>query len=206
MNARSLVTRVAVLAVGAAVLFGTGCETMSNQEKGTLAGAGIGSVAGAIIGKATGNPKTGAVIGAIGGGVVGNLAGRDEDRKEERRDAVRQAQADQAYRDDQPARIAQIIELTRNGQDDTVILNHIRNNRMTFRLSVDDLNTLRANNVSPKVIAAMQSSGDPVVTRPAPRPVVVREEVIVRDPSPVVFVEPYRPPPPGLVIYGGRRW
>jgi outer membrane lipoprotein SlyB len=52
----------------------------SNTERGTLSGAGIGSVAGAIIGEATGNPKTGAVVGPIGGGVVGSLVGADADK------------------------------------------------------------------------------------------------------------------------------
>ncbi len=188
-------TRAAVLAVGAASLLATGCSTMNNTERGTLAGAGIGSVAGALIGKATGNPKTGAVVGALGGGLVGNLVGQDADRKEERIEGVRQATAEQAYRSDQPGRVGEIIDLTQKGQDETVILNHMKNNRMTFRLSVDDLNTLKANNVSPRVIAAMQnSSGTVVVNTPPPKTVVVREQVYVDRP---VYVSP---PPPVMVV------
>jgi len=201
-------TRLVALAVGTVGLLGTGCSTMNNTERGTLAGAGIGSVAGAIIGKATGNPKTGAVVGALGGGLIGNVIGRDEDRKEEHQAAVKQATVEQAYRDDQPARIAQIIDLTRNGQDETVILNHIKSNRMTFMLSVDDLNTLKANNVSPRVIDTMQRSSQPTVVTGTNRPVVVREEVIVERP---VYVAPrpvvYGPPPPVVFVGGGyRRW
>ncbi len=193
-------TRAAVLAVGAATLLGTGCSTMNNTERGTLAGAGIGSVAGALIGKATGNPKTGAVVGALGGGLVGNLVGQDADRKEERIEGVRQATAEQSYRTDQPGRVGEIVELTRQGQDETVILNHMKNNRMTFRLSVDDLNTLKANSVSPRVIAAMQNSGGTVVVNtPPPRTVVVREVVhepvyMVPPPPPIMVVDPYCPP------------
>lgn len=210
MTTRHWITRSAVLAVGAVGLLGTGCETMNNQERGTLAGAGIGSVAGALIGGATGNPKTGAVVGAIAGGVGGNLIGRDADRKEERVEAVRQATADQAYRDDQPRRIAEIVQLSQQGQDETVILNHMKANRMTFSLSVEDLNTLKTNNVSPRVIAAMQNSTQPaVVTRPARQPVVVREEVIVErpvyvaPPPPVMVVDPYCRP--GVQVYGRFR-
>ena len=198
---RTISARAAVLAVGAATLLGTGCSTMNNTERGTLAGAGIGSVAGALIGNATGNPKTGAVLGAIGGGLFGNLVGQDADRKEERIEGVKQAQAEQAYSNEQPNRLGEIIELTRQGQDDSVILNHMKNNRMTFRLSVNDLNTLRANNVSPRVITAMQNSTAPlVVGSPPPKTVVVREVVhepvyVTPAPPPVVFVDRYAPPP-----------
>lgn len=190
------------LAVGAAGLLGTGCSTMNNTERGTLGGIAVGSVAGALIGKATGNPKTGAVVGAVGGGLLGNVIGQDADRKEERIAGVKQAAAEQAYRDDQPARIAQVIELTRQGQDESVILNHIRANRMTFSLGVDDLNTLKANGVSGKVIAAMQNSSGTVVTStPPPKTVVVREQVYVDrpvyvapPPPPIMVVDPYAPP------------
>lgn len=202
-------TRAVVLAVGAAGLLSTGCSTMNNTERGTLAGAGIGSVAGALIGNATGNPKTGAVVGAIGGGLVGNLVGQDADRKEEKIATVKQAAAEQAYRDDQPSRIAEVIDLTRQGQDEAVILNHLKNNRMTFRLTVEDLNTLKANNVSPRVIAAMQNSSSTVVVQtPPPKTVVVREvvhePVIIHrpPPPPVMVVDPYCPP--GRVYVRGR--
>lgn len=201
MTARLNGTRLAVLAVGAAGLLCTGCSTMNNTERGTLAGAGIGSVAGAIIGNATGNPKTGAVIGGLGGGLVGNLVGQDADRKEERTAAIQQSAAEQAYRDDQPQRVAEIIDLSNSGTDETVILNHLKNNRMTFRLSADDIKQLNANRVSPRVIAAMQNSSGAVVVNPAPRTVVVREPVVVRQPvyvapppPPVMIVDPYAPP------------
>jgi hypothetical protein len=134
------------------------------------------------------------VVGGLLGAGTGGLIGNDADRKDEQDRQVRQSVAEQAYRDDQPTRISEIIDLTRQGQDETVILNHMKNNRMRFRLSVDDLNTLKANSVSPRVIAAMQTSSDPVVvTRPS-RPVVVREEVIVERP---VYVAP---PPPVMVV------
>ncbi len=199
---RNWISRAAVLAVGAAGLLGTGCSTMNNTERGTLAGAGIGSVAGALVGKATGNPKTGAVVGALGGGLVGNLMGQDADRKEERAEAVQNAAAVQAYRDTQPQRISEVVTLTQQGQDESVILNHIKANRMTFSLSVDDLNTLKANNVSPRVIAAMQNSSAPGLASlpPPPRTTVVREQVIVREPvyvappPPIMVVDPYAPP------------
>lgn len=207
---RNWMMRLTALAVGAAGLLGTGCSTMNQTEKGTLAGGAIGAGIGTLIGSASGNPKTGAVVGGLLGAGTGALIGNEADRKDDEARQVRQAAVNQAYRDEQPARIAQIIDLTRNGQDETVILNYIRSNHLTFVLSVDDLNTLKANNVSPRVISAMQNNSGAVVTTTAPpKTVVVREQVIVREPPPpVVFVEPYRPPPPAGVVFvgGSRRW
>ena len=56
------------------------CTNMSNEEQGTLTGAGIGAVVGGGIAAATGgNGWTGAAIGAVAGGVVGNIKGKVAD-------------------------------------------------------------------------------------------------------------------------------
>ena len=46
-----------------------GCAGMSNQDKNTALGAGIGAVAGSVL---TGGSPIGAVGGAAVGGVIGN--------------------------------------------------------------------------------------------------------------------------------------
>jgi osmotically inducible lipoprotein OsmB len=46
-----------------------GCAGMSNQDKNTAVGAGIGAVAGSVL---TGGSPIGAVGGAAVGGVIGN--------------------------------------------------------------------------------------------------------------------------------------
>ena len=46
-----------------------GCAGMSNQDKNTAIGAGIGAVAGSVL---TGGSPIGAVGGAAVGGVIGN--------------------------------------------------------------------------------------------------------------------------------------
>ena len=53
----------------AATLLLIGCSGMSNQDKNTAAGAGIGAVGGAIL---TGGSAAGAVGGAAVGGVIGH--------------------------------------------------------------------------------------------------------------------------------------
>lgn len=53
----------------ATTLLVMGCSGMSNQDKNTAAGAGIGAVGGAIL---TGGSAAGAVGGAAVGGVIGH--------------------------------------------------------------------------------------------------------------------------------------
>lgn len=80
---------VAAIAVGALAL--TGCETMSQREKGTAQGAAIGAIAGAVISSATGGKAgTGAVAGAAVGAVAGNLWSK---RMEEKQRAMERATA-----------------------------------------------------------------------------------------------------------------
>ncbi len=188
--------RIAKIGLLILVSGAVGCSSMSNTDRGVLGGAAIGSVAGALVGKATGNAQAGAVLGAVGGGIAGGVIGNDADREVQRKSDVRQMNAEQAYRDDQPNRVAAIVEMSKQGQDETVIVNHIKNNRMAFNLNVEDLRYLKDQSVSPRVIGAMQVSGQPVyVAAPPPRTVVVREPV---------YVHPPMYGPPNMVYIGGR--
>ena len=81
--------RLAPLAVVVAALVATGCESMSERQKGTAIGAGVGAATGAVIGSATGGKAgTGAVIGGAIGAVAGNLWSK---RMEDKRIAMEQA-------------------------------------------------------------------------------------------------------------------
>ncbi|OOE35353.1 hypothetical protein BZG05_04780 [Salinivibrio kushneri] len=76
MGKKYTLTAVAVLTASLAL---TGCESMSNAQKG----AAIGAITGAIAGKSTSNHKDkrafiGAAIGAIGGAAVGNYMDKQE--------------------------------------------------------------------------------------------------------------------------------
>jgi surface antigen len=63
-----------------------GCQT--NEQTGTLVGAGGGVVAGGLIGNALGG-RTGAIIGAALGGVAGGFAGSQIGAKLDQRDRER---------------------------------------------------------------------------------------------------------------------
>jgi len=56
------VAAVTVLALG-------GCAGMTQQEKGTAVGAGVGAIGGSVL---TGGSAVGTVGGAVVGGVIGN--------------------------------------------------------------------------------------------------------------------------------------
>lgn len=75
--------------VTAATMF-TGCANMSETQRGTAIGAGVGAATGAVIGRATDHSNTGrgAVIGGAIGAIAGNVWSR---RMEEKRVAMQQA-------------------------------------------------------------------------------------------------------------------
>lgn len=84
-----LMFRTTAVSLAAVALVLSGCETMSERQKGTAVGAGVGAGVGAVLGSATGGKAgSGAVIGGAIGAVVGNLWSK---RQEERRVAMEQA-------------------------------------------------------------------------------------------------------------------
>ena len=64
------IKQIIVTASFATVALGlTGCAGMSNQDRNTAVGAGVGAVAGSVL---TGGSAVGTVGGAAVGGVIGN--------------------------------------------------------------------------------------------------------------------------------------
>ena len=59
--------RTLVLAVAASAMLITGCADMSETQRGTAIGAGIGALAGAVIGGDTHGTVIGGALGAVGG-------------------------------------------------------------------------------------------------------------------------------------------
>jgi len=69
-EAMNTYSRWAVATVTAFAVLGlTGCAGMSEREKGTAIGAGVGAVGGAVL---TGGSALGTVGGAAVGGIIGN--------------------------------------------------------------------------------------------------------------------------------------
>jgi len=64
------IQRLSLSAFAAAMLLGLGgCAGMSNQEKNTAIGAGVGAIGGAVL---TGGSGIGTVGGAAVGGIIGH--------------------------------------------------------------------------------------------------------------------------------------
>jgi surface antigen len=160
----------------AALGLSSGCESMSNTAKGGLIGGGAGAGIGALAGGGKG-----ALVGGLVGTVAGGLIGNDVDQQEKRNMQTRVAVAE-ARQAGPPLGITDVVQLTREGQSERVIINQIRNTGSTFQLSTEDIRMLQANNVGQYVIAEMQS-----------RPPAVR----------VVRPGYYYPPPPPPPVYGG---
>lgn len=67
MNTRHRISLILVALTGALAL--GGCSNMSQRDKNTAIGAGVGAVGGAVL---TGGSTMGTVGGAAVGGVIGN--------------------------------------------------------------------------------------------------------------------------------------
>lgn len=66
--------RLAIATVAATMFLGlAGCAGMSNQDKNTAVGAGVGAVGGAVL---TGGSAVGTVGGAAVGGIIGHEVGK----------------------------------------------------------------------------------------------------------------------------------
>jgi hypothetical protein len=181
---------------------GSGCASMNNTDKGALAGGTVGTVAGTAIGAATHHPLLGAVVGGLGGATTGALIGNSEDKAEaQRKDAAQAYQLAQAQQNQYRMGIADVIGMTRAGHNEVIIINQIRTTRSTFQLTPSDLDMLKQNGVSDRVIAEMQAARPlpGVIVQQGPPPAVIYDQ-----PNPVVVV---RPAP---VYYAGgyyyRRW
>jgi hypothetical protein len=201
MGGMSLTTRTfarcsLLLAAVLPVLPGAGCESMSNTDKGVLAGGGLGAAAGALVGGQRGRAGPGALIGGALGAVAGGLTGSAIDNSE-RKQAARVAAAEAARRP--PLALEEIVQLTRAGSTDEVIINQIRLSGSVYTLTGQEILYLQNNGVRDPVIREMQAT-----PYRAPRAVYTAVPV-----QPVYVVEP--PPPPvgvgvGFSVAGGRRW
>jgi hypothetical protein len=196
-----------------ALVFGglgsTGCSSMNHTEKGAAIGGALGTAAGLGIGAATGSPKTGALIGGLAGGGLGAIAGGHKDEKDRReRDVIHANAVATADAQAQQRRmgLSDVMDMAQKGHDDTVIINQIKSTGSTFQLTPSDLDMLKQNGVSSRVIAEMQNArpvspitGRVIVREPQPTTVIVQEPYYH---GPVI-VRPYCPPPRPVVYVGG---
>ncbi len=156
----------------------SGCQSVGpNQYRGGLIGGGAGSLIGAAIGSTDGKALEGAAIGGALGSTIGSLEGRQRDQENAAYQRANQQRA---------IHIDQVIQMTRSGLSDEVIVNQIRATGIVAPPTHEQLIHLKNSGVSDRVIAAMQGAGFAPAVGPVPAPAVVEH----------VWVEPRFGPPP----------
>ena len=159
----------------------TGCSGMNNTDRGMLAGGVLGAGAGTVIGGANGKPGAGALIGAGTGALLGGLVGNAEDKAERRAEAIARANP--------PLAIADVVRLAQQHISDDIIINQIRTTGSSYNLTPYEIQYLKTQGVSDRVVMEMQARRQAVV--PA------RSTVYVVDPA---------PPPVSVGVGFGYGW
>lgn len=187
------------------ICLNTACTGASKTLQGGVGGGLIGAGAGAALGSLTGNAGKGAAIGAGIGTLTGMLAGNDLDQEEKRAQTaqLQQARAELAAQAQPPLGLTDVARLASQGVSDDVIIAQMRATRSTYTLSAADIEWLKQNHVSDRVLRAMIESRTtaavpppPVVHSPAP------PRVIYTTPPPVYVIERPFPPPLPPVGFG----
>ena len=136
------------------VLFlNAGCQsTKSRAVEGAVIGGVVGATAGGIIGHQSHHGGEGAGIGAAVGALTGAIVGSQIAKPAQ---ATPSTSATQDVNTNQMT-IQQIVDFTKQGINEDVIIDRIRLTNSKFKLSTEDVNYLKQQGVSQKVIDAMQ--------------------------------------------------
>ena len=132
----------------ASVVF-LGCEsTGENTKRGAIGGALLGSIAGGVIGHQSGHGVEGALIGAGVGAVGGGLIG----------DRIDSRSKDQILTSGEKLGISDVIVLSKSGLGDDAIVDKIAKTGSVYSLSVEEIEALRKEGVSSRVINYMMGT------------------------------------------------
>jgi len=131
----------------------SGCETNKTRiAEGAGIGGAVGALAGGIIGHQSGSGVGGALIGGAVGAGAGALVGAQINKPN-----AQAAQSTQAVQATSPLTIQQVVDLTKQGATGDDIIAKIKATNSKYSLTPDDLNYLRKQGVSQRVIEAMQA-------------------------------------------------
>jgi outer membrane lipoprotein SlyB len=136
-----------------------GCQnTQTRATEGAVIGGIIGATAGGIIGHQSRHGGEGAAIGAAAGILSGAVLGSQVNKPTQpsQGNPVQTAPASQNINPQQMS-IQQVVELTKQGIHEDVIIDKMRLSNSRFVLTGDDTQYLKQQGVSEKVINAMQS-------------------------------------------------
>jgi hypothetical protein len=169
---------------------------------GAVVGGGLGAVAGALVSPKK-NRGENALIGAGVGALAGGLLGNARDKVDQQQVMVGSTVAANAN-----AQIAaqavtnyDLVEMTRAGLSEDLIISTIQSRGGRFDLSPGGLIALKQSGVSDRVVLAAQSMGRGGAFGPAPT-VVASPSPVVMSPPPVMYVQPA----PVIRVYSGHGW
>lgn len=133
-------------------VFAVGCEsTGENTKRGAVGGALVGSIVGGAIGYQTGHPLAGAAIGAGAGALTGAVIGDKIDTRNARN-------KEQIMTSGEKLGISDVIVLSKSGLNDDAIVDKIAKTGSVYNLSVEEIEALRKEGVSTRVINFMMST------------------------------------------------
>lgn len=183
-----------LLMLVAACMTAAPAQGQQHTERGAVLGGVAGGLAGAAIGNQNGETGAGALVGGALGLMTGALIGNARDEEIYRQRAYAYQQQQLAYRQARAVSPADVVNMTRNGLSEQVIITHIRQNGVQYQPQVADVISLHQQGVSENVITAMQQAArgpvPPPAVVPAPRysPVIVEEHRYV---APRCYSRPY---------------
>jgi hypothetical protein len=161
--------RLAILALAAAI---AGCETKAGT--GAVVGGAGGAAVGGLIGsnshaRAGEGALIGGAIGALGGGLIGHSMDK-QDKEQARKENEYQQQTYQEpsttstrqrpYTTASPSSVTQtqVIEWSRTGVKEDLIIDRIQRSGQTFTVTAADEKQMRDAGVTPSVINAMKTN------------------------------------------------
>ncbi|HXT57000.1 MAG TPA: glycine zipper domain-containing protein [Pirellulales bacterium] len=166
-------------------LLSTGCASPYHADRGALFGGAAGAGVGALVGEAVGHPGVGALVGAGVGTISGAAVGGSLDEMEARNRAMIASQMGRQVPRGAVG-VGDVIDMTRQGLDEDLIVNHIRYNGVQQPPQSRDLIAMQQNGVGKRVIEAMQAA--PLPQQPG--------AVMAAGPPPFAGPPVYYPPPP----------
>ncbi|MFH0762981.1 MAG: glycine zipper domain-containing protein [Candidatus Omnitrophota bacterium] len=132
------------------IMLGTGCQgNKTRVAEGSVIGGVIGAAAGAGIGSLSGNAGAGAGIGAAVGAVSGAVIGSQIEQPNQAAQATQVANPNQMT-------VQQIIDLSKQGFGDQIIIEKIKTSNSKFILTETDVKYIKEQGVSQKIIDVMQ--------------------------------------------------
>lgn len=135
-----------------------GCQEnrKTKAADGAIVGGLLGAAAGGIIGNQVGSTGAGVGIGAAVGAAAGGLIGAQMPREQSTPEAQATAAPQQAANPNQMS-ILQVVELSKQGVAENIIIEKIRTTNSKFTLTPTDVEYLKKEGVNQKVIDAMQA-------------------------------------------------